>query len=84
MMKKLIISIVMLMFSQSVYAQATFPVTNERIVSDLQCDLLANKLSADMLNWHNTWKKKSMVKERNIFMVQLAHESAVYKNLCMK
>ena len=84
MIKKLIISIVMLMFSQSVYAQATFPVTNERIVSDLQCDLLANKLSADMLNWYNTWKKKSMVKERNIFMVQLAHESAVYKNLCMK
>ena len=84
MMKKLIISIVMLMFSQSVYAQATFPVTNERIVSDLQCDLLANKLSADMLNWYNTWKKKSTVKERNIFMVQLAHESAVYKNLCMK
>ena len=74
----------MLMFSHSVYAQATFPVTNERIVSDLQCDLLANKLSADMLNWYNTWKKKSTVKERNIFMVQLAHESAVYKNLCMK
>ena len=83
MMKKLIMIAAILLFSESIYAQATFPLTNDRIVSDLQCDLLANKLSADMLNWHNTWKKP-MGNERKILMAQLAHESTVYKNLCMK
>jgi hypothetical protein len=84
MMKKLIMIAAILLFSESIYAQATFPLTNDRIVSDLQCDLLANKLSADMLNWQNTWKKSMGKDERNNLMVQLAHESSVYKNLCMK
>jgi hypothetical protein len=82
-MRILLLVIGLSILNSAVYGQAMFPLSNKRIVTDVWCDLLATKLSADAVYWQNTWRK-SMKKERNEIMVQLAHETSVYKNLCMK
>ena len=82
-MRKFFLIVLLLFFSSTVYGQATFPVTNKRIVTDVWCDLLATKLSADALYWQNMWKKV-MGKDRDYLMIQMAHESNVYNNLCIK
>ena len=82
-MLKFFLIVVLMFFISTVYGQATFPVTNKRIVTDIWCDLLATKLSADAVYWQNMWKP-AMKKDRDYLMIQMAHETNVYNNLCMK
>ena len=82
-MRILLLVIGLSILNSAVYGQAMFPLSNKRIVTDVWCDLLATKLSADAVYWQNTWRK-SMKKERDYLMVQMAHESNVYNNLCIK
>ena len=82
-MRNFFLIVVLVFFSGAVYGQATFPVTNKRIVTDIWCDLLATKLSEDALYWQNMWKK-AMKKDRDYLMIQMAHETNVYRNLCIK
>jgi len=82
-MQNFFLTMVLLIFSSTVYGQATFPLTNKRIVTDVWCDLLATKLSADALYWQNMWKDSTKT-DRDSLMIQMAHESNVYNNLCTK
>ena len=56
-MKKVLLALALIGFSSSVYSQATFPVTNKRIVTDLWCDFLATKLEADAKYWFRDLEK---------------------------
>ena len=83
-MEKLLLVMALLLFSSAVFAQATYPITNKRIVDDLWCDLMATKLSADAKHWRNLVADGTKGKIRNRIMSDLADASTVYKTLCMK
>ena len=100
-MKKVLLALALIGFSSSVYAQATFPVTNKRIVTDLWCDALATKLEADARYWISLMRNSKVMKDADQpkkadmgvgyltqrtskVIAQLADESTIYKNLCMK
>ena len=87
-MKKVLLALALIVFSSPVYSQATFPVTNKRIVTDLWCDFLATKLEADAIYWGRDLEKdidiKKIFEERDKVLVRLAHATTIYKNLCMK
>lgn len=82
-MRTVLLIIGLSFLSITVFGQATYPLSEKRIVTDVWCDLLATKLSADALYWQNSWRT-SLEKERDEIMLQLASESVVYKNLCIK
>ena len=81
-MRKLLLVIVLLVYSGPVYSQATFPVTNKRIVDDLWCDLMATKLSADAKHWRNLVANATTETTNNRITADLANASTIYKNLC--
>ena len=81
-MRKLLLVIVLLVFSGPVHSQATFPVTNKRIVDDLWCDLLATKLSADAKHWRNLVANATNRITADKVLTELTNASTVYKNLC--
>ena len=87
-MKKVLLALALIVFSSPIYSQATFPVTNKRIVTDLWCDFLATKLEADAVYWGRELAKdikiKKIFEERDKVLVRLAHATTIYKNLCMK
>ena len=87
-MKKILLALALIVFSSSAYAQATFPVTNKRIVTDLWCDFLATKLEADAKYWFRDLEKdieiKKLFEERDKVQARFANSSTIYKNLCMK
>ena len=91
-MKKVILALALIIFSCPVYSQATFPVTNKRIVDDLWCDFLATKLEADVKNYKNVVTGKPINSSKvfvngnayNRIITNLANDSIIYKNLCMK
>ena len=90
-MKKLLPVIILLTFGSPVFAQATFPITNKRIVTDVWCDFLATKIEAQAQWWanqHNDIKqktpkqKKQSEEQKKRSMALLANQSTTYKNLC--
>ena len=87
-MKKILFALALIVFSSPVYSQATFPVTNKRIVTDLWCDALATKLEADAQFWFRDLEKdieiKKIFEERDKVQARLVNSSTIYKNLCMK
>ena len=87
-MKKVLLALALIGFSSPVYSQATFPVTNKRIVTDLWCDFLATKLEADAKYWFRDLEKdieiKKLFEERDKVQARLANSSIIYRNLCMK
>ena len=86
-MKKVLLALALIIYSSLSYAQATFPVTNKRIVTDLWCDALATKLEADAEYWYRDLKKnigiKKLFEERDKVQVRLMNSSTIFKNLCM-
>jgi len=82
MVRKILLVIVLLVFSGPVYSQATFPLTNKRIVDDLWCDLMATKLSADAKHWKNLVTNATTGVTNNRITADLANTSTAYKNLC--
>ena len=91
-MKKVLFLLALIVYSSPVYSQATFPVTNKRIVTDLWCDFLATKLEANTKNYKNVLAgepingMKVLVNRSayNRIITNLANDSTIYKNLCMK
>jgi hypothetical protein len=87
-MKKVLLALALIGFSSPVYSQATFPVTNKRIVTDLWCDFLATKLEANAKYWFRDLEKdieiKKLFEERDKVQTRLANSSIIYRNLCMK
>lgn len=90
-MKKLVPFIVLLLISDQAFSQATFPVTNKRIVTEVWCDFLATKIKSQAEWWadqHNV-KYNKTAKERKQRVVDkirtmniLTDQSTTYKNLC--
>ena len=91
-MKKVLLALALIGFSSPVYSQATFPVTNKRIVTDLWCDFLATKLEANAKNYKNVLAGEPINGMRvfvngpayNRIITNLANDTTIYKNLCMK
>ena len=91
-MKKVLLALALIGFSSPVYAQATFPVTNKRIVTDLWCDFLATKLESDAKYYKNILAGEPINGTRvfangpayNRIITNLANDTTIYKNLCMK
>ena len=91
-MKKVFLALALIGFSSPVYSQATFPVTNKRIVTDLWCDFLATKLEANAKNYKNVLAGEPINGTRvfvngpayNRIITNLANDTTIYKNLYMK
>jgi hypothetical protein len=91
-MKKFLLILILIIFSSPVYAQAIFPVTNKRIVTDLWCDFLATKLEANTKNYKNVLASETINGMKVLangsaydrIITNLANDSTIYKNLCMK
>ena len=87
-MRKLPLILVLLLLSNNLFAQATFPLTDKRIVTELWCDLMANKLNADAKYWQKLTMEtpvkqaKRSTSRADAVISRISTESTVYKNLC--
>ena len=86
-MKKVLLALALIVFSSPVFAQATFPNSDKRIVDDEWCKSLAYVLKITARDFVKPLKYEFLDPkkiEADILLVRISHSSTIYKNLCMK